>query len=136
LSGRSTIQSIIRKDDKNFLSEPSSVSRSFKLFQLASVRAPQQHFRTPSSVRLAMRFLSKTQIWEDSCSRLDDVFSRPDALIHKASHAFKVQSSGRQYSWSRRSSFIYRNCVYQINHPDDRCYGPDAPSLDMKIACT
>jgi len=42
-----------------------------------------------------MRFLSKTQIWEDSCNRLDDVDSRPNALIHKASRAFKIQTFGR-----------------------------------------
>jgi len=40
-------------------------------------------------------FLSKTQIWEDSCNRPDDVDSCPDALIHKASRAFKIQTSGR-----------------------------------------
>jgi hypothetical protein len=34
-SGRPTIQSIIHSDDENFPSGPSSVSRSFELFQLA-----------------------------------------------------------------------------------------------------
>jgi len=62
------------------------------------------------------------------------VDSRPDELIHKASRAFKIQSSGRQSSWSGRLSFMYGNCVHQINHSDDSCFGPDVPSLDMKIA--
>jgi hypothetical protein len=136
MSGRSTVRSIIRPDDENFPSGPSSVSRSFELYQLASVRTSQQHVRMPSSVQSAMRFLSKTHIWEDSYNRLDNVYSRSDALIHKASRAFKVQSSGRQYSWSGCSSFIYGNCKHQINHLDDRCYGPDAPSLGMEIVCS
>jgi len=83
-----------------------------------------------------MVFISKTQIWEDSCNSLDDVDSLPDALIYKASYAFKVQLSGRQYSWSGRSSFIFGNCVHQINNLDNRCYSPDAPSLDMEIVCS
>jgi len=37
-----------------------------------------------------MGFPSKTQIWEDRCNYPDDVDSRPDALIHKASIAFKI----------------------------------------------
>jgi hypothetical protein len=127
--------SIIYPDDENFQCGPSSMSRSFKLFQVASVRTFQQYVQTPFSVRLAVRFLSKTQIWEDSCNHLDDVCSRPDTLIHKASRAFKVQPFGRQSSWSGRSSFIYGNCVHQINRPDDICYGSDAPSLDMETAC-
>jgi hypothetical protein len=36
-----------------------------------------------------MEFPSKTQLWEDRCNRPDDVDSRPDALILKASIAFK-----------------------------------------------
>jgi hypothetical protein len=94
---RPTIQSIIRPDNENFPSGPSSVSRSFELLQLASVRTFQQHVWTPLSVRSAMGFLSKTQIWEDSCNCLDDVDSRPDALIRKASRVFKNQTSGQ---WS------------------------------------
>jgi hypothetical protein len=42
-----------------------------------------------------MGFLSKTQIWEDSCNRPDDVDSHPDVFIHKASRAFKIKTSGR-----------------------------------------
>jgi hypothetical protein len=45
--------------------------------------------------RSAMGFLSKAQIWEDSRNCPDDVDSRLDALIHKASRAFKIQTSGR-----------------------------------------
>jgi hypothetical protein len=87
--------SIIRPDDENFPSEPSSVSRSFELFQLASVQTSQQHVRTPLSVQSAMGFLSKTQIWKDSCNHPDNVDSYPDALIYKASRPFKIQTSRR-----------------------------------------
>jgi hypothetical protein len=103
-SGRPTIQSIIRPDNENFPSRPSSVSRSVELLQLASVRTFQQHVRTTLSVRPVTTFLSKTQIWEDRCNRLDDVDSCPDVLIHKVSRAFKIQTSGRQPSWSGRAS--------------------------------
>jgi hypothetical protein len=40
-------------------------------------------------------FFPKTQIWEDSCNCPDDVYSRPDSFIHKASGAFKIQMSRR-----------------------------------------
>jgi hypothetical protein len=50
-SGRSFVYSIIRPDDENFLSGPSTVSRSFELLQLASVRTFQQHVRTTLIVR-------------------------------------------------------------------------------------
>jgi hypothetical protein len=81
--------------------------RSFELFQLASVRTFQQHIWTPLNVRLAMRFLSKTHIWEESCSRMDDVDSHPDVLIHKASRSFKIQTSGRWSSWpDARASYM------------------------------
>jgi hypothetical protein len=128
--------SIIRPDDENFLSRPSSVLRSFELLQLASVRTFQQHVRTPLSARSAMGFLSKTQIWEDSCNRPENVDSRPDTLIHKASRAFKIQTSRRRSSWSGGSSFIYGNCVHQIHRPDNSLHCPDTPSLDMEIACS
>jgi hypothetical protein len=128
--------SIICPDDKNFPSKPSSVSRNFELLQLASVWTFQQQVRMLFSFRSTMGFLFKIQIWEDNCNRPNDVDSRPDALIHKASHAFKIQTSGRWSSWSGRLSFIYGNCVHQINRPDDICYGPNTPSLDMKIACS
>jgi hypothetical protein len=47
--------------------------------------------------------------------------------------AYQVQPSGRQPSWSGRSSFIYGNCVHQFNRPDHygnfvqpKCSRPDA----------
>jgi hypothetical protein len=59
-----------------------------------------------------MGFLSKPQIWEDSWNNLDDVDSRPDVLIHKASRALKKQTSERPSSWSGRASFIYEiECI-------------------------
>jgi hypothetical protein len=127
--------SIIHPDDENFPSGPFSMSRSFELFQVASVRK-FQHVRTPFSVRSAIKFLFKTQIWEDSCNRPDDVCSRPDALLHKANCVFKVQLSERHSSWSGRTSFIYGNCVHQLSRPDISLHGPDAQSLVMEIACS
>jgi hypothetical protein len=50
--------------------------------------------------------------------------------------AYQVQPSGRQPSWSRRSSFIYGSCVHQFNRPDINLQGPDAPSLIMVISCS
>jgi hypothetical protein len=50
--------------------------------------------------------------------------------------AYQVKPSGRQPSWSGRSSFIYGNCVHQFNRLDDHPPGPDAPSLIMVITCS
>jgi hypothetical protein len=50
--------------------------------------------------------------------------------------AYQVQPSGRQPSWSGRSSFIYGSCVHQFNRPDVSLQGPDAPSLIMVISCS
>jgi hypothetical protein len=94
-----------------------------KLLQLASVRTFQQDVRTTLSVRQASGFSSKTQLWEDRCNLPNDVDSRPDALIHKASIAFKIQTSDLQSAWSERASIIYGNCVHQINRPDDHSFG-------------
>jgi len=57
------------------------------------------------------------------------------SFIRQVVHS-KVKPSGRHSSWSERLSFIYENCVHQINRPDNSCYGPNAPSLDMEIACS
>jgi hypothetical protein len=120
---------------KHHPSGPSSMSRNFELFQLASVRTSQQHGQTPLSVRQGKGPRSKTQIWEDSCNRPDNVCSHLDAILHKASHAYKVLLFGRRSSWTGCSSFIYGNSLHQFNHPDYSLHGPDSPSLDMEIAC-
>jgi hypothetical protein len=73
-----------------------------------------------------MGFPSKTQLWEDQCNRPNDVDSHPEALIHKASITYKIQTSRRQSSWSGHVSIRYGNCVHQINRPDDHPLGPDA----------
>jgi hypothetical protein len=69
--------------------------------------------RMPFSVRQVIGFLSQTQIWEDSCNRLDDVCSHPDdvrsspdAILDKASRAEEVQPSERQTPWPRHSDLI------------------------------
>jgi hypothetical protein len=110
-SGRPSIQSIIRLDDENFSSGPSSVSRRFELLQLASVRTFQQHVQTTLSVRQASGFLFKTQLWEYCWNRSDNMDSRPDALIHKASITFKSR------------------------HPDDGPHGSDVRASHMESTC-
>jgi len=62
-----------------------------------------QHVRTTLSVRQALGFLSKAQLLEDRCNHPDDVDFRPNALIHKASIAIQIQTSGRRSSWSGRA---------------------------------
>jgi hypothetical protein len=127
--------SIIRLDDENFLSGPSSVSRSFELFQVASVQTSQQHVQTTFSVRLAMEFLFKIQIWKDSCNRPDDVCSRSDALLHNASRAFNVQLSGLQSSWSGCSKPWYENYVQlKCNRPDARATPSGRGSIQERIS--
>jgi hypothetical protein len=81
-------------------------------------------------------FLSKTLIWEDRCHRPDDVHFRPDTIIHKASIAIQIQTSGRQLSWSGRASIRYGNCVHQISCLDDHPPSPDVQSLYMEITCS
>jgi hypothetical protein len=110
------------------------VSRSFELLQLASVQTFQQHVRMPLSVQLAMGFPSKTQICEDSCNRPDDVDSYPDALIHKASCAFKIQTFGRRSSWFGRASFIYENYVQlKCDLSNDRATPSGRGSIQERI---
>jgi len=66
---------------------------------------------TTLSVRPAMGFLSKTQIWEDRCNRPDNV----DSL--------QTRSSIRQVAHSK------------FRRPDNSLYGPDARATYMEIAC-
>jgi hypothetical protein len=57
-------------------------------------------------------FFPKTQIWEDSYNRSDDVYFRPDALIHKQ----VVHSKFRR--------------------PDVSLHGPDIQASYMEIKCS
>jgi hypothetical protein len=94
-SGRSSVSNI-HLDDVVIPSGLPSMSRRFELFRLASVRTSWQHVwmlfrvredysasvhpsgrrgytvRTPVRVRGELGFPSQTQMWEDSCNRLDD----------------------------------------------------------------
>jgi hypothetical protein len=135
-SGRPSVQSIIRPDDVD--SRP-----NLPLCREASNCSSLHPFRrfSSSSGRLsvfnqALGFLSKTQIWEDCCNHLNDVDSRPNALIHKASIVIQIQMFERQSSWSGRASIRYGNCMHQISRPDDHPPGPNARSLYMKITCS
>jgi hypothetical protein len=101
---------------------------------------PSGRFSSPSGrlsvFNQASGFLSKTQIWKDCYNRPDDVDSRPDALIHKASIAIQIQTSGRQSTWSGRASNRYGNCVHQISRLDDHPSGQDPRSFYMEINCS
>jgi hypothetical protein len=127
LSRRPTVQSFSCSDDvsyrtlirlkhhpsgrRGFPSGPSSVSRSFELLQLASVRTFQLPIWTTLSVRPSFRFSFQNQIWEDCCNRPEDVDSRPDALLLKASLQFKFNRPVANLLWFGRACDIYGNCV-------------------------
>jgi hypothetical protein len=88
-SGRTSDYSIIRPD-LPLCRETSNCSSLHLSGRFSSLS------RRLSVFDQASGFLSKTQIWEDCCNRPDDVDSRSDALIHKASIAIQIQTSGRQ----------------------------------------
>jgi hypothetical protein len=121
---------------RGFPSGPSSCREASNCSSLH----PSERFTSPSErssmFYQASGFLSKTQIREDCCNHPDDVDSRPDALIHKASIAIQIQTSERQSTWSGRASIKYENCVYQIDRPDSHPPGPDERSLYMEITCS
>jgi hypothetical protein len=152
-TGRSSVSNI-RPDDEIFQSGCPSVSRIFEQFKIASVRTQWQIVRTlfrvrenpsvpahPSgrrgyTVRSTIQCLTSIRV---SASRHS--YGKTAATVQTMSsirqeHAYQVQPSGRQPSWSGRSSFIYGNCVHQFNRPDVSLKGPDAPSLIMVISCS
>jgi hypothetical protein len=92
----------IRPDDENFPFGLSSVSKSFELFQVTSVRTSQQHVRTPFSVQQIKGFPFQTQIWEDSCNHPDDV------VISSGRYPKEWQQSGHQSTLSGRSVLIMK----------------------------
>jgi hypothetical protein len=109
--------SIIHLDDENFSFRPSSASRSFELFQVASVQTSQQHIWRPFSVLSAMGFLSKNK-----------------------DMGWKLQPSGRcairtMCILVQKCSFIRQFVHTKLNGPDDSLHGPDAQASYMKIAC-
>jgi hypothetical protein len=120
---------------RGFLSGPSSMSRSFELLQLASVRTIQQPVQTTLSVRSSFRISFQNTDMGRSLNRPNDADSCLDALIHKASIAIQIQMFGCQSSWSGCASIRYGNCVHQISHPDDHPPGLDAQSLYMEVIC-
>jgi len=95
LSGRlneaSRLSSVsnIRPDEAVIPSGCPSVSRSFELFKVASVRTFQQLVRTLVSVRQEIGFPSQTERWEDSCIH-------PDVILNKAICGEELQPFGRQ----------------------------------------
>jgi len=111
-----TVRTLIRlkhhlSGRRGFPSGPSSLSRSFELLQLASVRTIQQLVRMILSVRSSLKISFQTQIWKDYCNCSDDVDSRPATLLLKASSQFKINSSDASLPWSGRAYDRYENCV-------------------------
>jgi hypothetical protein len=96
---------------RGFPSGPSSVSKSFELLQLASVRTFQQPVGTNLSVRPSFIFSFQNQIWVDCRNCPDDVDSIPDALLLKASSQFKLNRPDASLPWSERAYDRYENCV-------------------------
>jgi hypothetical protein len=126
---RSSVYSIIRLDDENFRLD-------FPLCRVVSNCSSLHPSGQHSVFDKALGFLSKTQLWEDRCNCPDDVDYRPGALIHKASIAIQIQTSGRQSSWSGRASIRYGNCVHQISRLDDHPPSLNMGSLYMEITCS
>jgi len=87
------------------------MSRTFELFQLASVRMSPQHVRTPFSGRQVERFLFKSQIWEDTAT---------------------VQTMCVPV---RTLSFIRQVVNTNFNRPDFILHGPDAQASCTEIVC-
>jgi len=96
---------------RGFPSGLSSLSRSFELLQLASVRTIQQPVRTILNVRSSLRISFQTQIQEDCCNRPDDMDSCPTALLLKASLQFKLNCSNASLPWFGRAYDRYENCM-------------------------
>jgi hypothetical protein len=135
-SGHPSIQSIIHPDDVDSRPDLPSCREASNCSSLH----PSGRFSSPSEqlsvFNQALGFLSKTQIWEDCCNRPDNVDSHLDTLIHKASIAIQIQTSGRQSPWSGHASIRYGNCVHLISHLDDHPSDLDARSLYMEITCS
>jgi hypothetical protein len=79
-----------------------------------------------------------------SCIRSDISASSPDNTQCSTNYGISFQNTdmGRSLQSSRRcgfssgrASYIYGNCVHQINRPNDHSLGPYARSLNMEIAC-
>jgi hypothetical protein len=90
---------------RGFPPGPFTVSRSF-----FSSLDPSGRLSSPSkrlSVIDQLQILSKFNLREDYFNRLDDVDSRPDALIHKVGIAIQISPSERQ-------SALVRTCAKQL----------------------
>jgi hypothetical protein len=111
-SRRPTVQSIIRPDDENFMSRPSSVSRNFELFQLASVWTFQHHVQMTHSVF--------DQLW--------DVFPK---------HRYGKITATVRTMWIpvRTRSSIRQVAHSKCKRLDHSFHGPDARATYMEIAC-
>jgi len=101
--------SIISPDDENFPSGPSSMSRSFELFQVASIRMFQQHVRMPLVFNQLWDFLPKHR------------YGKTDATVRTMCVPV----------WTR--SFIRQVVHSKFNHPDDCLHGLHAQASYMEI---
>jgi hypothetical protein len=81
-----------------FPSEPFTVSRSF-----CSSLQPSGRLSSPSG-RLSVTDQAsdsfQVQIWEDCFNRPDELVSRPDTRLHKASSQFKLNRPDVSLQWS------------------------------------
>jgi hypothetical protein len=100
-----------------FSSRPFTVLRSFCSRLHPSGRLSSSS-RRPSVFDQASDSF-QNYIWEDCCSRPEDVDFRPDALLLTARIAIQIQPSGRLSAWSRRSFNRYGNYGFDFIHLDD-----------------
>jgi hypothetical protein len=105
-SGRSSVKSIIHLDDEKFLSECPSMSKSFELFSVASIRISQQHVWTSFIVRQVKKISFQNTDMER-----------------------QLQPSERR-GYSVRKLSLTRQVVQKMfNRPDIRLHGPDVQAL-------
>jgi hypothetical protein len=104
---------------RGFLSGPSSVSRSFELLQLASVRTIQQPVRTTLSVRPKLQdFFPKHR------------YGKIAATVWPTWISIRTRSSIRQVS-----QFKSRRLDASHHGPDASHHGPDVRVSNLEIVC-
>jgi hypothetical protein len=143
-SGRLSVHCSIRPDDvpyhldarqtkhhssgqRGFPSEPSTVSRSF-CSNLHPSRCLSNTSKRLSVFDQASNSF-QVHIWKDCFNHLDDVDSRPDALLLKARIAIQIQPSGCLSAWSRRALNRWKLRVEDQPSGRPSPPGPDTPSL-------
>jgi hypothetical protein len=100
---------------------------------------PDAQLSKASSVRTKTTFRPDLPLCQEAsnCSSLHpfERFSITSRQHSRLDMGRSLQPFGRCGFSSERASYIYGNCVHQINRPNDHSLGPYARSLNMEIAC-